>query len=564
MNSFVKKNGVLVGILALSGVAALTLLIFIFVALFGLFDKIEETRQARTRVDKLNRSTPAPCEENERLIKSDIAVLDKAIEGLRGGFDFPLQVAVDEFIKVLSPPIVAKKEGDVGLNSEEYENFRYVHPGEENMDSEEREKLPKKARKLSLEDFKKLYSSRFEREYGESETKNMLATQEFFIDRFSRIFTNWNTALQAFVKKARPLTVEPIVNVNDESVLLSAMGFPRALPLQPAFVRQMEEYTSALKRVVETEVTKKMEIALDAVEKNVAARDAESQLLAAVEHEKDAAAAKAVAEKDTSEDAASRLKSAEEDLNRAVEEKNVAQKDCDAKVEVAKKAVALAVENGVEVKKYENPDEIFSVNPSVFDFMSSAGASYSASDVREVYFQRDILGNLLSHVAKSGVKVMHSVVARAAGSSDEGVSYGEQIGDFNVYHYTIEVTGTLQSIRALCERFDQSYKVKRFYIVRSVTLYAEENNAAALMGQGISRPDTNNNRQEEEVQGRRRRRQVEESKQSDVEENAAQKMQELEAQLPEHKREGYGNVMIGKGYNRAVIDIDYVLPQQKQ
>ena len=103
MNSFVKKNGVLVGVLALSGIAALTLLIFIFINLFGLFDKIDETRQASDRVRSLNKSRPAPCEENEKLIKSDIAVLDNAIKGLRGGFDFPLQVAVDEFIKVLEP-----------------------------------------------------------------------------------------------------------------------------------------------------------------------------------------------------------------------------------------------------------------------------------------------------------------------------------------------------------------------------------------------------------------------------------------------------------------------------
>ena len=72
MNSFVKKNGVLVGVLALSGIAALTLLIFIFINLFGLFDKIDETRQASDRAIISISSTPIlgslipPPENNPR------------------------------------------------------------------------------------------------------------------------------------------------------------------------------------------------------------------------------------------------------------------------------------------------------------------------------------------------------------------------------------------------------------------------------------------------------------------------------------------------------------------
>ena len=559
----------LVGVLALSGVAALTLLIFIFITLFGLFEKITETKQTSERVLALNRSKPAPCQENEDLIKSDIAVLDKAIKGLRGGFDLPLQVAVDEFIRVLEPPLVASKTNNIGLNEEEYESFRYVYPGEDEMDSEKREKLPKKARKLSLEDFKKLYSGRFEREYGDNPAKNMLATQEFFIDRFSRIFPNWNQALRAFVDKARPLTVEPIVNVNDESVLLTAMGFPRALPLPPAFARQMEEYTAALQKIVELEVERKMTLAKDAVEKAAAAKDAEGQLEAAREIEKEAIAAKAVAEKDQSEDAVEKIKAADEDVKRAVDARVTAEKDLVDKSAAAKNAAAKAEENGVEAKVFENPGDVFFVAPGVFNFMGSVGVKYSSADVREVYFQRDVLGNLLSHVVKSGARAMYGIVARNfAESPEEGRVYGnyrESVGDFDVCHYTIEVSGSLAAIRKLCESLDESYKVKRFYIVRAVTLYAEENGAAVLMGQKTALNAEKNKQSEDEPRGRRRRRQQSEEQPSEAEENAAQKIQDLNALLPPHKRPGYGEVLVGKNkYCRAMIDIDYILPQQKQ
>ena len=558
----------LVGILALSGVAALTLLIFIFLTLFDLFEKITETKKTSERVFALNRSKPAPCRENEELIKSDIAVLDKAIKGLRGGFDLPLQTAVDEFIRVLEPPVIASSTNPIGLNEEEYESFRYVYPGEDEMDSEKREKLPKKARKLSLEDFKKLYSGRFEREFGDNPTKNMLSAQEFFIERFNKIFPNWDEALKAFVNKARPLTVEPIVNVNDESVLLSAMGFPRALPLPQAFARQMEEYTAALQKIVEFEVERKMKLAKDAVDKAAEAKDAEGQLESAREIEKEAEAAKAEAGKDQSEVAVEKRKIAEEDAENAVKTRVEAEKTLLDKVAAAKAAAAKADENGVEAKVFENPEEVFFIAPGVLNFMGTAGAKYSSADVREVYFQRDVLGNLLFHVVKSGVKAMHGIVVRNFSESlEDGRIYGnyrESIGDFDICHYTIEVSGSLAAIRKLCASLDESYKVKRFYIVRAVTLYAEENSAAVLMGQKTTLNAAKNNQSNEEPRGRRRRRQQSEEP-AEVEKDALQKAQEQNELLPPHKRSGYGEVLIGKNnYCRAMIDIDYILPQQKQ
>ena len=468
MNLFVKKNIVLVSVLAVSGVVGVVLLVFISIISFNLFETFSEIDQVKKNVAELNRKTPAPCSENEDRIRKDIAVVDKAINGFSGKFSIPMQDAVDEFIKVLQPPRVANgKPGSVGLTEEEYEKYRYVYPKEDEMDEEQRQKLPKRAKKLTLAEFKELYSSRFERDYGESASKNMLATQEFFIDRFCRLFPNWKAALHAFVEKAKEVTVEPVAVFNDESILLTAMGFPRAIPLPGAFTRHMEEYTLELKKIAGEDETK------------------------------------------------------------------------------------------------------FLLAPAALEFMSKTGQTYNPADVREIYFHRDVFGNLLSYVVKSGVKAMHDIKVRDFSETpEEGRLFGnlsESIGNFKVYHYTIEVSGALPDVRNLCKMLDEAYLSKRLYIVRAVTLYAEENGAAVLMGQKEPPKEENKKENEVEIQGRRRRRrQVEEVSASDKE-NWEKMQEELEMQKPPEKRRTYGNVLVGKDPScRALIDIDYIIPEQQQ
>ena len=474
MNLFVKKNIMLVSVFAVSGVVGLVLLVFVAIASFGLFEKFAENNMLGKQIDELGRKKPAPHPDNVNNIKKDLAVIERALVGFKSSFAAPMQPAVDEFIKVLAAPRVALKANDVGLNEEEYEKFRYKYPKEDDMDEEQLRKLPKRARKLTLDEFKDLYRSRFERDYGESPSKNMLATQELFIDRFRRLFPNWNKALEAFVKIARTITVEPIANVNDESVLLAAMGFPRAIPLPGAFVRQMEDYGEVLKKIAGEDET------------------------------------------------------------------------------------------------------VFMLAPAVLEFMSKTGNNYNPGDVREIYFHRDVLGDMLSKVAKSGVKAMYDIKVRDfADAPEEGRIFGnlfETVGDFKISHYTIEVSGSLANIRNLCKTLDESYKDRRFYIVRAVTLYAEENGAAVLMGQKTELQDEKNKQNpDEETQGRgrrRRRRQEEEETQNVSErdrENWLKVQADLEAKKKPHERREYGVVLVGNNQNcRAMIDIDYVIPEQQQ
>ena len=469
MNLFVKKNIVLVAVLSVSAVVALVLLVFIAIASFGLFETFSDISKVKDDVAALNRKSPAPCPENEERIKKDIEVIDRALAGFSVTFEQPMQSAVDQFIKVLQPPRVAAKEGAIGLNEEEFQKDRVVHPNESEMDEEAIQKLPKISRKLTLAEFKELYTSRFEKDYGDSSSKNWLSTQELFIDRFSRLFPNWNEALRAFVRAARQLTVEPIAGFNDESVLLSAMGFPRAVPQPLPFTNHMEEYSKALRKI------------------------------------------------------------AGED------------------------------------------EEKFFLAPAVLEFMSKPGTTFNVGDVREMYFHRDVLGNLLTHVVKSGVKAMHDIKARdLADAPEEGRTYGnyvENVGNFRLYHYTIEVSGSLANVRNLCRILDEAYKTKRLYIVRAVTLYTEDNGAAVLMGQKNAPKEETRKEEDSEVQGRRRRRRRQTENEISEEEHEKWKKvdEELERNKDPEKRKDYAAVLIGKEPQcRAMIDIDYIVPEQQQ
>ena len=135
---------------------------------------------------------------------------------------------------------------------------------------------------------------------------------------------------------------------------------------------------------------------------------------------------------------------------------------------------------------------------------------------------------------------------------------------------TQEVAGSLKSIRDFCAKLDNSYLRGRPYVVRAVTLYAEENGAAILMGQGKKEAQNeNNSNNDNEFGGGRRRRQAvaqnsDKDQQIDPEELRAREEARIKA-LPMHQRPGYGAVVVGAGESyRAMIDVDYVVLEQNQ
>ena len=479
MNKFTKKNFMLVAVLIGSGVIAAALLIAAGIVWIDLLQRIGDTKVAREKVEKLTKAKPAPGEENERLIKQDIEIFKQAANELRKAFGSPLEPAVDAFIKELQPPYASQ------LTDEQHDRFR-VHPAnEDEMSQEQIRKL--KTRKLSVEDFRGLFQEAFENNpgSGDENQRQLLSTQNFFIMVFQRKFPNWNSALAKFVEKAKTLTSEPIGRSNDVALLLTAMGFPRAIPNEQEFIRHMESYRAALIQ----------------------------------------------------------------------------------KAEAGKLELMPAVANFMISGNTSNSGEF------------SMTGGFAPADIREIFFQWDVLGDLISVLCKSGIRTFHDLRARNfAETLEEGRklgTYSETVGSYKLYHYSIETSGTLKSIRDFCTNLDNSDKNGRPYVVRAVTLYAEENGAGILMGQNqaVKKEGGNQDENNENYGGRRgrrgRRRQVaevaeEKEQQVDPDELRAQEEARIKA-LPVHERPGYGAVLVGGGeLFRAIIDVDYIVLEQNQ
>lgn len=482
MSKFTKKNSMLMTILIGSGVIAAVLLVAAAVIWINLLQRINDTKEARNKVEQLTQAKPAPGDENEKRIRKDIAVFQKAAGDLRRSFVNPLQPAVDAFINELKPPYASR------ITDEQHDRLR-VHPeNESEMSSEQIRKL--KVRKLTLDEFRELFRETFENDPANRDEvqRQTLATQNFFIPGFQRKFPNWSAALAKFTEKAKTLTNEPIGQTNDVALLLSAMGFPRAIPNEQEFIRHMESFRAALMQKAET-----------------------------------------------------------------------------AKLEVMPAAANFLLGN---VSSGNNGE------------VTIAGG-FAPADMREIFFQWDVFGDLVTTLGKSQVRTIYDIRARNfAESPEEGRklgNYSESVGSYKLYHYSIEISGTLKSIRDFCSNLDKSYQHGRPYVVRAVTLYAEENGAGLLMGQTKLVQNNDNHSGDDDNYGgrrgrRRRRRQQEveqpaengKEQQVDPEELKAQEEARIKA-LPIEKRPGYGAVLVGAGdMYRAVVDVDYVVLEQNQ
>ena len=201
------------------------------------------------------------------------------------------------------------------------------------------------------------------------------------------------------------------------------------------------------------------------------------------------------------------------------------------------------------------------------------------SDVRQVFFHWDVYGNIIDHLTKASVKQLVGIRVRDfAERPEEGRKIGnlsETVGAYRIYHYTVEISGSMESIRNFCKQLDLSYNSRRPYILRSVTLYAEENGASILMKQyGMQNKNEGNseNPENEEVGRRRRRRRVQPAAENSGESDAQREREaerrryaeEMKALAPD-KRPGYGAIVVGLGDQyRAFVDFDYVVLDQNQ
>ncbi len=220
---------------------------------------------------------------------------------------------------------------------------------------------------------------------------------------------------------------------------------------------------------------------------------------------------------------------------------------------------------------------LFDISDSFVGGTSVAKSSVAEKDYPIAYFHWDVFGDIVSRLGKAKMSSLQNVFVRCGEVSEENSSGGkmlnleqsfEQIGNFRVFHYTVVCTGSMEAIRNAVSLFDQAYRAHRTYVVRSVSLYAKENGAAALMAEDslLKDKDTQTTEvREEEVsfRRRRRRRNTEEIRVTQArkkEEDIQKQIREKDAKLPPHKRSDYGTILVG-GSDQCVayIDLDYVI-----
>lgn len=239
MNSIFKKNKTMILTLIVTGVTALVLLCWGVVILIEWSEYRDRTVEARDKVQKLVKSTPAPGKENEERIRKDIALYIEKNRGLVDNFKSPLRYAVDVFLKELPPPNAEE------LTEEEIETYKVVveDSGEETdgeadvaenaeNEGETEAKLPE-IRKFTYEDFRTFFPARFEKFCSDNnipeEDKLSLSVLERFSAYCTKLFPqgSWNRAVSIFARAARPLTHEVINEANQLPILLYAFGLPR-------------------------------------------------------------------------------------------------------------------------------------------------------------------------------------------------------------------------------------------------------------------------------------------------------------------------------------------------
>jgi hypothetical protein len=156
----------------------------------------------------------------------------------------------------------------------------------------------------------------------------------------------------------------------------------------------------------------------------------------------------------------------------------------------------------------------------------------------------------------------------------------EQRDGFDIYHYTLEISGTMEQIRNAVKLLDDCYAVRRVYIVRNIALYAEDNIADGIFvdrrmekRSAATRQNTANEVSEGR-RGRRGGRAVAEVSEGNNDADAELKRQKMieeyerrQKLLDPEKRDGYGEpITAAKAGNetfRAVIDVEYVVKPLK-
>ncbi len=181
-----------------------------------------------------------------------------------------------------------------------------------------------------------------------------------------------------------------------------------------------------------------------------------------------------------------------------------------------------------------------------------------------------VIGDLVTRLSKAGLDSLNSFHIRNLA--------GERIGDYIVYHYTVNVTGDINDIRGFIKKLNDAYKENRIYMVRSAFLYADGDGAQNVFRERAAEAERlrleleggpgggGSATTDAPVDNRRNRRGMDmppdmpgatQTEQQPTK-TAAQIREEI-LKLPYDRRPGYGTVIFGGSQKcEAVLDIEYV------
>jgi len=202
----------------------------------------------------------------------------------------------------------------------------------------------------------------------------------------------------------------------------------------------------------------------------------------------------------------------------------------------------------------------------------SSSVAFSIEEYPNIIRQWDVIGDLARRMVAAKIGALNEFIIRFG--NEEG-GHGKfdssfvESGSYEVAHYTLEVTGSLNTIRQFARELNSAYDDNRIYVIRSVFLYAVDDGARSFFSQTIAGSDPAASARKEVRSGRGRGR----SAMQDSSDGSAQDEQtrarmleaerlrlERENSLAYYERAGYGQAVIGAtDMVRAVFDIDYVV-----
>lgn len=554
------KNLFMIISLATTGVVALVLLGYMIVVFFQWNAAKNKTVAIREQIKGLVASQPAPGEENEKRIQTDIDFYTEKGKGLVDNFKSPLNAAVDIFIDELLPPNASS------LTDEEKELYKVEGTGTEA--TEDKPAVPLKIRKFTRSEFVAFFQKRFEdyctqKNITDDNQKISLTTLRNFISECRDIFPagNWNSAVNKFAQAARPLTYEVIDSATELPILLSALGMVRRVEDQKTVLRaQVSNMILKIEAKVSENIVANMRAELNGSEPDPVKVEAEvrhffsdpDSLMFIGGGNEDKQQQLAVADYpmaffhwDVFGDIASRLSaSGVHSLNNVILRTKAAEGENNAGSSKINLAESFEQEGNFKLYHYTVVfhGDMNSIREVVKSFDNAWKGNKDGSG-RRMYIVRSLAlyaGNNGAGKIMSGSVGDDKKAQQKAADDRPSRRRRRRVAENSENNNTVVDGSQSQENRPINELSDEEARKKYYKVMKA--LEEEKNEKAADGNKSVSMGNIDDNR-------------------GQTQEEANYK--EFEENLPEYKKFDYGKGVIGSQECKVYLDIDYVVLEQK-